>query len=133
MAYVAGSATIAVNNATPKIGQKVVCTLTYNNNGGSNTVDTRVTDVTPFPATGRTLFPAMEQPFPGGIFAGGGGPALAIYDIVANAASKVYLFDVVLQTAGAVSIGACICLMDNATGLPLVDMKTTTPVTITAS
>jgi uncharacterized repeat protein (TIGR01451 family) len=133
MAYVAGTVSVTVDNATPKVGQKFTLTYTLANTGGSNTVDVRVIDVDPFLATNWTMSAALGQVYPGGVFAGGGGGALTLYDVIANSASGVYKCEGVLHGAGAVTIGGIFSLTNNADGTVLPGLAAGTPVTVTAS
>jgi uncharacterized repeat protein (TIGR01451 family) len=133
MAYVAGTASVTVDNATPKVGQKATLTFTLANTGGSNTVDVRVMDLDPFLATNWTMSYGMEEPAPGGIFAGGGGGALTLYDVIANSASGSYKIGLVLHGAGAVTVGGMFTLTNNADGSALPNLIVATPVTVTAS
>jgi uncharacterized repeat protein (TIGR01451 family) len=133
MAYVAGTASVTVDNATPKVGQKVTLTYTLANTGGSNTVDVRVMDLDPFLATSWTMPYALEEPAPGGIYAGGGGGPIQLYDVIANSASGSYKIGLVLHGAGVVTVGGQFTLANNADGTALPSLIVATPVTVTAS
>lgn len=121
------SATLAVDNATPKVGQRVTLTLTIDNSGG--TIDYLVSSVQPYPVS-KPQFP-MTLGFPqlGSTYAGDAVSNTPL--TVAAGSTAAVSWSAVLHCAGAVTVGADVSGTRADTGI--VTTVAPSAVTITAS
>lgn len=126
MAY-SVSTSLAVDNATPKVGQRVTVTLTINNSGG--TVDFQLQSVQPYFVTPTKAAATMGFPQVGSSYAGDA--VVAGPTTVAAGSSTTVLWQVVLHAKGAVTLSCGVSGLRADTGAETTLAPSTT--TITAS
>jgi len=121
------SASLAVDDATPKVGQSRILTLTVDNSSG--TVDMTVTGIRPF--LSNPAAPCqMGQPTPTELMAGTADTPAGT--AVAAGNSATFKWPITLPVAGAVSVLAQVLGTRSDTGASI-PVLVTSGVTVTAS